>query len=284
MNEPTETDFVDPSTSDTDATGATEPLNEALDTPPESPPTDTQQDASDPDKQAVRGVEKRIGQLTKQRYDALREVANERAARVAAEQRAQWLEAQYKHQNWQTPQPTEYESAQEYAARVHAENQRRAQYDQQYVQHVQASQQQAAMQAQAHVRLQELAAQGQEQYPDFDEVVNNPALPSIASTPPLFQQAYLGLPNAAQVSYFLGKNPNEVRALMAMQLPDAIRELGRISERAKSVPRKSISNAPPPTKTLTGEGNGATRSLYDPQMTAEEWYAAREKQLQNRKR
>lgn len=113
-----------------------------------------------------------------------------------------------------------------------------------------------------------------EKYPDYVEVAESPEL-SI-SVP--MAHAILSAPNGTEVSYHLGKNPDEAKRINA--LPNAglqILEIGRLAERLSRVPPVPGTRAPAPIKPLNGASAPADTSEREPSMA--EWGERRTKEI-----
>lgn len=98
---------------------------------------------------------------------------------------------------------------------------------------------------------QDKAAKAAAQYPDFADVVMAPDVPVTDD----MAEIMADLDGGAHVAYWLGKNPAEARRIASLSPKRQAAELGRIEVRLETQ-RKSaaVSTAPPPPKTLTGQG------------------------------
>lgn len=223
-------------------------------------------------------VQKRINQLTWQRHETERRLNAEIVARQQAEHRAREIEAQA--QEWlrraNTPRfeqfqdPAQYEQAVQQHYAQHLEQQRKSAEEQQ------RAQQQMIAQAQFQQRINAYIEEGTQKYPDFNEVVSNPALPPLGQVNPAVLQAILDQPDLA---YFLGKNPGEAHRIAALPPHKAILEVGKVAERlVRSSRPTSQAPAPPPTvggKQRVSEGASDSDSIED-------WVRKREADLRRK--
>lgn len=105
----------------------------------------------------------------------------------------------------------------------------------------------------------EAVEDARDRMPDFDQVVTKDT-PIHARAAPYIVESDLG----AEIAYWLGKNPNEARALFNKfeSAPNqALIELGRIEARLSAPEPKRVSTAPRPAQTLSG---GANPLAFDP--------------------
>lgn len=82
-----------------------------------------------------------------------------------------------------------------------------------------------------------------------------------------------------EIIYHLGKNPEEAERLSKLSPLAAAREIGRIEERLNSKSVKRTTNAPPPSKTITGSSPASTPL---DKMDMKDFIKARRAQLNNR--
>lgn len=108
-------------------------------------------------------------------------------------------------------------------------------------------QSQAAAQYQLQSHVDARTAEAEIKYPDFRDVVNNPAMPPLASTNPALFGALITHEQFPDLTYYLGKNISE--ALRLSQLPPAksLIELGKIAAKLSASPTQSKAPAPVPT-------------------------------------
>jgi hypothetical protein len=249
---------------------------------------ETQDDGQEPQKPdvpdpAAKGVQKRINELTWEREEAKRQAqaAYSQAQQYEAQLRQMQMQMQAVQKLQNLPDPAQFADPYQYQEAV---RQQLAQSEVQSLQNAQAElhrQQQTAMQlqyAQAEaIAVSNVRAQGSEKYPDFNEVINNQALPDFTTVAPAFKQVLFSMPEAADVVYYLAKNPTEAFQLMAMPVPHAIAQLGNIKAQLSAQPKKPSQQ---PIQTITG-GGGFKPGLSD-ELPINEWMKRREAQLRKR--
>lgn len=103
------------------------------------------------------------------------------------------------------------------------------------------------------------AEEGSEKYEDFDQVVGEltPATP--------WSAAIMEAENAADIAYYLGKHPAEVRAIMNLTPVGQIRAIGKLEAKLMSEPAKpkTPSQAPAPIAPVGGKSGGASDMPLD---------------------
>lgn len=124
-----------------------------------------------------------------------------------------------------------------------------------------------------------VAAKGKAKYKDFDD-----AIPTLNAFVPLAErpdvlEALISLPNAEDVIYKLGNDPDEA-AKLSLQNPAKLgMQLANLSAQLAQKPAKG-SSAPAPIKPV-GSTGGTSRSLRD-DMPLKDWLAAREETIRKR--
>jgi hypothetical protein len=243
-------------------------------------------DAAAETKKALRGVQKRIDELTRARYEAEeRGKAEADHWRQQAMMAAQQLEAAKGAAN--PPKLEQYPSIEEFTAAVakHEAEKVGASYRDQFQQsqwQAEQARQQAAQQAVAQQQYQRVVEskiqEAVKKYPDFVETVTSPELPGMQGTPAF--QAVLESEHGAEVMYYLGKNPMRAHQIMALSPIGQIREIGRL-EAAVST-GKMVSSAPPPAANVNTAS--ATPGKKDPsKMTYAEFVDWRRGQIARRR-
>lgn len=211
-----------------------------------------------------KGVQKRIDELTREKYEAKRLLDQERAERQRLQE---FLAAQQKPQEQTAPPSLEecgwddekhrvevakWAAKEQYKALQAEENKNRQQYQQQ-------EQRQAFKQA-----VDGVNEKGAKEFADYSTVVlNNPAIVVTETMAAILAQT----DNGHKIAYYLGNNPGESHRIAS--LPDVLQgvEIGRLETRLNSV-QKKITQAPPPVTPVETRG-AATK---DPEnMTTEEW-------------
>lgn len=249
--------------------------------PADPKPVDTEVET----KKALKGVQKRINELTRERHEAEQrgraEAEHWKQQAMATAKRLQELE-----QSAPKPKLEQYSDLEQYteaAARHEAERlfreqmtlQQRANFDAQQ-QHLAAMQQQQAQQQYQQVLTQKLDA-ATKKFPDFLDVVTSEELPGLQGTPAF--SAILESELGAEVMYYLGKNPGRAHQIVALSPIGQAREIGRIEAALQS--GKIVSSAPPPPSTVGSGKGGAAR---DPaKMSYDEFVAFRRKQIAQRR-
>lgn len=267
------------------AIAAEAPVTTAPDTAEAQPADPKPVDPEGETKKALRGVQKRINELTRERHEAeargRAEAEHWRNQAMAAAQRLQQIE-----QGAPKPRLEQFEGLEQYTeavARHEAEKlvRERAAVDQQaYFADMQQRQQVAAQQA-AQAQYQRVLNQKLEvatkKFPDFLDVVTSEELPGLQGTPAF--EAMLESDLGAEVLYYLGKNPARAHQIAALSPIGQVREIGRIEAALQS--GKIVSSAPPPPETVGSGRGGATK---DPaKMSYDEFVAFRRKQIAQRR-
>lgn len=204
-----------------------------------------------------RGAEKRIAELVKKAHEAQRE--------------AEYYRKQVEAGKSVGPNPDDYEGGE---------------YDPRYIAAVAKAEIQAELRAERVAQDQAVAAEMAEQrkaevqvkmaearvrYPDFDEVAFNQNLPITEVMAEVISES----DKAADLAYYLGKNPAIAAKVAGMSPLAAARELGRI-ETTLPVPKKT-SSAPDPIKPIAGKH---AEGITDPnKLPMEEWMKWRNSQL-----
>ncbi len=112
--------------------------------------------------------------------------------------------------------------------------------------------------------------------PDFDDVAFNPSLPVTDVMADAIDLSDKG----PEILYFLGKNPGEAERIARMPGLQAALEIGRLEGRLSLPQPKTVTNAPPPIRPISG-GHGAV--VVDPdKMTSGEWLAWRNEQIRKK--
>ncbi len=261
------------------------PVTSAPDTAEAQPADPKPVDPEGETKKALRGVQKRINELTRERHEAeargRAEAEHWRNQAMAAAQRLQQIE-----QSAPKPRLEQYGDLEQYteaAAKHEAERLFREQMALQYQANQNAQQQHAAemQQQQAQQQYQRVLNQKLEvatkKFPDFLDVVTSDELPGLQGTPAF--NAMLESDLGAEVLYYLGKNPARAHQLVALSPIGQVREIGRIEAALQS--GKIVSSAPPPPDTVGSSRGGANR---DPaKMSYDEFVAFRRKQIAQRR-
>lgn len=123
--------------------------------------------------------------------------------------------------------------------------------------------------------------------PDYiEKVLQNDSLPISKAMADVMAESELG----PQVAYFLADNPDRALVIAQMGEVQAAREIGRIEARleAEANAKKAspaptrVSQAPPPPPKIAASDAAPRKSVYDENLSMEEFMAMRERQLRRR--
>lgn len=119
-------------------------------------------------------------------------------------------------------------------------------------------------------------------YPDFQEVIGNPAFTQSPTVAEVIKSSEQG----ADVAYFLGTNlteANRINALPPIQAAMAIGQIvARLATRPAAQPARVVSMAPEPVSTVTG--SVSVNGGFDPETaTMEEYRAHRQSELRGQR-
>jgi hypothetical protein len=236
-------------------------------------------------KKALRGVQKRINELTREKREAL-----EQGQREAEYWRQQALTKAQEAEQLRQAQPRkrleDFQGIEDYTESV-ARNQAEQLLTEQrerdriaaFNQHQAWAQEQQA-QAQAKAVNDAITAKAEaavKKYPDFLDSVTNPELPPMRDTAAF--NAMLESDVGADVLYYLSKNPAKAFQIVALSPLSQVREIGRLE--AAILNGRTVTGAPPPPDAV-GTGKGGANK--DPQrMSYDEFVAFRRKQIAARR-
>lgn len=254
--------------------------------PAESKPQSTESDASKEVKKTLRGVQKRIDELTRRNYET-EERAKQEIAYWRQQVEALHAQQQEAQRNRPAPKLEQFPDLETYTAeqaKFQAEqliNKRLEDERQAYLAQQQQAQQLAqrqAAQAQFEQALNARIAEAEKKYPDFREVVMSPDLPSIIGTPAFgaIWESNIG----ADVMYHIAKNPEKAHQLFALSPVGQIREIARIEAAIEA--GRTASSAPPPPETVGGGKGNATKDPAN--MTYDEFVTWRRRSLAQKRR
>jgi hypothetical protein len=235
-----------------------------------------EEDSTDAPKKS-KGVQKRIDELTRQRYQADRDA--ERARQ----------EAEYWRRQAESKQPPPQETAKGDAAPRFEDFDSYDDYTkalarfaaQQEFSELKAKEEgQRNQERQAKVReaFDKKAEEARRKYDDYDVVAMGNHVAYSPATLQLVVESEVG----AELAYYLGKNPDVAKELAHLSPILAAKEIGRLEERfkqPKSQPKK-ITNAPPPISPV-GSNDKATKNLNE--MSTEEYIKHRRAQMNKRR-
>lgn len=229
------------------------------------------EEAPAPKEPKKNSFQKRIDELTRQRYEA--------------EQKAAQYEeqlAQYQRQVTETAHMSQKPTLEMYNYDQDAWAKAMDQWAEQGIKRQQeairqAEQQKAylAKQSEINRKIQEKTLKAMEKYPDFQAKVSDPSVPSLAQVSPAAYEALITSDNMGEVAYYLANNPAEIYQYGSMSPIEAVRAIARLE--AKLTPAtKPTTKAPPPPSQI----NGRAESTIDPDsLPINEWMKMRQKQL-----
>lgn len=241
----------------------------------------------------AKGVQKRLDELTRQREEAERRAEAERQEKLRI--LALLEERNGKTPTSENPEPADPEPVRpskadfpdadaweqalvDYADKKAAWTARReiesAQAEQRKQEELAAIEDgQRRAREQYNERVQKVKAE----FSDYEEVAESPDV----SVPIPVAYALINDPDGPRIQYYLGKHPDEAKALFNMTPPQQLVALGKIVAKMSAPPaaeppkpKPSVSAAPAPLKPLkTGGSDGVSKSLDD--MSMEEYAAYR---------
>lgn len=220
---------------------------------------------SSPSPEKPKGVQKRIDELTRDKYEARRMAEQQMEINKQLLTQLQALQQPKQQEQPQVPQqntPPDQSQYQTYEDYVMALSEWKAEQTvAKQIESYQKKQQEMITQRQQEIDAQtqgqtfvEKTAQAQTKYPDFVQVVSNPQLPI---TPSIIKYMN-GAENTADIAYYLGKNP-EVAMAIAQKSPDAQEIIIRQIDLHMKTQQK-VTQAPDPINPLNG-GQGAANDL-----------------------
>lgn len=249
--------------------------SEASETPePESvSATETEEEEAPKPKTNGKGrFEKRISQLTREKFEARAEADSLREQlQQLQQQRQQPPEKPEAVPSPQVPegrpQRVNFKSDEDY---VEAVSQWKAE---QVFRAMQQRENENAIRerdTQVHASYLQMADDYTASHPDFNQVIG--AIRVSEDVAPGVQAAIMGRPNGPEVAYYLGQHPEVCEELSQMNAADAVAEIGAIS--ISLVPRAPKTNVPRTPATINPVAGGSTRTARDPygsDMTYDEW-------------
>jgi hypothetical protein len=240
--------------------------------PAESKPTEP--DPALETKRALKGVQKRIDELTRARYEA--EERGRQEAETARQETAYWRQqAEQLKQNIPAPKANDYQDYEQFlrdTAKFEAQKiaEERSTADRQQAWEYQQRQAQEAQRAQAVIQYQQMVqsklSEAVKKYPDFVETVSSPELPGLQGTPAF--NAILESDVGAEVMIALAKNPAKAHQIVALSPIAQVREIGRLEAQIQT--GKTVSAAPPPPSSVDAKSGSATKAPE--RMTPDEYY------------
>ena len=260
MSEQTQSDVIVESSPQVEAETpeTVEPVENQEVKEPEQTETTEDDDNSD---SLPNGVKKRIDKLTRQKYEAIAEVN-----RLKAEFEA--LKAQNAPKSVE-PQMSDFDTLDDYVEAL-------AEYK--YQNNMLSQQEKYAERA----REQRVAREWTDKLekvravaPDFDEAFKNVAEITFAQST---LDAVAGHEKGAEIAYLLGKDPVKAYQIASLPPMQQLMAIGEIAAKTNLTRPKTVTNAPPPVKPVSGKS-----SIVDPNnMSMKEWIEHRNKQLRQK--
>lgn len=226
------------------------------------------------------GVQKRIDKLTADKYAERQAREEEAAARKAAEERAAQLQARLEEieamrpaPKKETPGKPKVDDFEDYDDFVEALTDWKANAT---IEQRLAAQQQQSVEAQRRMVLEAKLEIGRGKYKDFDKVVRSENVPFTNEILDVAASA----DNTADILYALAKHPSEVARLASLSPISMAVAIGKID--AKMSNRSPMTKAPAPINPISG-GGGKTPSVYDDDISYEEYVRMRRESEKNRR-
>lgn len=218
-------------------------------------------------RKSLRGVEKRIGELTRQKYEA--EERGRQEAEHWRQQASQYAEALKAMHNAQPlPKLEQFQDIESWAAEVakvqadrivseRMEQQQKAMWQQQQVQQAEQAKLQAIQRFNSELDGRLKAAE--KKYPGFTERVTSAELPGMIYTP-AFTAAWES-ESFAEIANYLAQNPDKAHQIVSLSPVSQIREIGRIE--AAIAAGRTVTQAPPPPDSVGGGKGTAPKNPAD---------------------
>lgn len=232
-------------------------------------PSEPEETSAEPEKPKAKGVQKRLDELTKLRYDAERDRDYWRQLAMQAQQPQQQQPQAPQAQPDVEPQVQNFSTYEEYTKAMASYTVR---------QEIRAQQEQVAQQRAQYEAMARREAFEQkirtfsEQAPDFHSVAMNPSLPINDAMAEAIQSSDIG----PALLYHLGKNPQEAQRISQMSPYQAALQLGKLEAQLSAPQPKRVTNAPEPMATLQGTSAASSDPM---RLTPEEWARQRNEQL-----
>lgn len=250
---------------------------------PSAPKAGTSEETSDWTEKA----QKRYHELTRERYDALRERDIERYEKESLKARLDQLEKAKTQQVAPDTFPTLEQYGYDESRYIAAVAQYNAKQAEQVVETRLKAERDRQQQEVRQKGWQAKEAEFIKSKPDYVEKVQ------MARTLPISQEAQQALLESdlgPQVAYHLVENPDKAAAIMQLSVPAQLREIGRIEARleaAKVAPKPPVSQAPSPVPKLDVENAAPSFKVDTPDsdnLSDAEWTKRRNAQEQARRR
>ncbi len=237
--------------------------------PPEASATPESGDTP-ADKPKKGGVQKRIGELVREREEAKRETEYWREQAMKGQPKAEPIK------NDEKPKVDQFQSYEEYLEAL-ADYKAEQKFTERERKREQETQQERATREFNDMRatFAERIEQAAEKYEDFEEVAFSEDVPVSEAMATAIMQSDLG----PDLLYHLGQNPKEAARIARLPPIAAIRELGKLEAKLSEPPTKRASKAPEP---ISPVGTRAEVGKDPSKMTDAEWMKWRESELSKR--
>lgn len=201
------------------------------------------------------GVQKRIDELTRERYEAQRQAEH---WRQIAEQTQKQQPAK---PPTEPPKLEAYTNVDDYlAARdewvLEQAEARALQRTQEQTQRQQAEQQQQQQAINQQVRQEQFKAREADaagRYQDYAQAVTAPHVQQMMAARLDILETVIDSEHGPDIAYFLAKNPAQLQNLASLSPLAAVREIGRIEQMFMAGTKKQATNAPDPVRTVGGK-------------------------------
>ncbi|MGH8758328.1 MAG: hypothetical protein ACREVW_02250 [Burkholderiales bacterium] len=228
--------------------------------------TETSEDSGAKPAEKPDGIQRRIDELTRKRYEAEREASYWRGKAEGHKPEAAQAQAEAE------PQQESYESYEEYVRAV-------ARWEVSQSLATERTRIEHEHRAQAAVRDYDTRAQAvREKHADFDQVVYNPDL----AVSEIMRDAILRSEDGAKLAYHLGQHPEEAAHIANMEPFGQVMAIGRLAAKldAKPRPTAAASSAPAPITPVKASAPATTGLRED--LSVDDWMRRRHAQLRKR--
>lgn len=224
-------------------------------------------------------AQKRINELTAKRYEAERAAKTESDARLAAEAKTADLLKQLSEAKGGTPAPTT--NGAKPPAQLSEEEINRLVMEK------------AALIAQVNdfnKACNTIAETGKKEFADWDDTLKNLGLVGAVgqNASPEFLETAIELQAPHKVLHYLGSNLEEAEKVIKLPPKKMALELARLEARlnapASAPVTPPVSSAPPPVIPVAGGAKPPALSIDDPNISAEDFFAIRAKQIEERRK
>lgn len=216
------------------------------------------------------GAQKRIDEITRDKYDAIKE---RDYWRKEALKNKEAPPAQQAPEAKEAPKQDDYEDYDDYLvakAEYNVEQKLRAENAKKTAEQKEAERNQKQQQNQQNFNTH--AEKAREKYDDFDTVALNPTLPTSDAMYESIVESDMG----AEVLYYLGQHMDEAYGIAQMSDLSAAREIGRIEAKLSLPQSKTVSDAPEPIESI---GSKESVSTDMESLPINDWMAKRNKQV-----